>query len=270
MPSIPPVPNGWPPCAPRCGRSKPAAPAERRLLPFGIEAIDSGLAGAGLPRRRSTKWPERARSRRRCRRHPVRSPESPPAAPASCSGRFAGPICSRRASPGRARPGPPALCRMRPRRGRACGDGGGASPWRARRSGRRGRARGHGLDPPAPARRRGRRDPGPDAEALAQKRRGSARPALGRGHPLADRLRALRAAAGRGGRPAALAHRARPPARRRAASMDHGGLRCRGSPRSTCRTWHRPDRHRRRQPASHRRAARPELPPLHLQGRGTS
>ena len=65
-----------------------------------------------------------------------------------------------------------------------------ASPlWSARSGGW------HGAGAPAPARRRGGRDGGPAAPALAQGRGRSARVALGRAHPLADRLRAVRALA---------------------------------------------------------------------------
>ena len=80
-------------------------------------------------------------------------------------------------------------------------------------------------------------DDGADAEALAESGRGPAWLPVRRSHALADRLRAVREAAGRRRRPAALERRARPPARRRTLSTHHGGLRCDGSPRSSCRTW---------------------------------
>jgi protein ImuA len=64
----PPVPNASPPCGRRCGRSNRRGAGARDCLPFGVDAIDRRLAGGGLAVPACTKWPAPARARRRCRR----------------------------------------------------------------------------------------------------------------------------------------------------------------------------------------------------------
>ena len=162
----------------------------RSCLPFGIQALDSRLAGGGLPIAALNEAAgERPGPADRGRGDPVPGLyRRPPPGDRSVGARQPRPV---RARPGRRRPvaGSIALRRMRPRRGCACGDGGGASPRRPRRGGRRGRARGHDRHPPPPARRRGGRNARPDAPALAGDKRGSARHSFRRRHPLAPRLR---------------------------------------------------------------------------------
>ena len=167
---------------------------------------------------------------------PSSSPRSPPAGPASSCGRSPAATCSRPAWPAPASPPDRILYAE-------CGrdedvlavmeeglrHGGLAAVVGEVRPGR------HARHPPAPARRRGGRNARPDAPALARERRGSARPAVRRRHPLAPRLRPVLAPAGGRDRPPPLAPHPRPPARRSAVRPHHGEPRCRGSPRSTFR-----------------------------------
>ena len=197
----------------------------------GVSAVrDRGDRPAARGRRAGGRRPSRSCGRgsgprRRCRGHPVRRRDRGANGRNGAVGDEPARSVRPRLGSGWARAGADPLRRMWPRRGCACGDGGRASQWRPRRGGGRDRSGGDGLDPPAPARRRGRRDDRLDAEARAKERRGSARPAIGRTDPLADRSGRFGAAAGGRGRPGPLAYRTCPPARRRAARMDHGGLR---------------------------------------------
>ena len=174
--------------------------ADRRdMLPFGIEAVDSRLAGGGLPSPRCTRRRATRRPGRRGRRDPVprraRRALRRPGEGGRCSGRSPAATCSRRASPRPAStPDRLLYAECRQRRGGARGDGGGAAPRRPRRGGRRGR----GAPPwPPPA---GSSSPPRRAAALAlllrRWRKADVDPLgapVAGAHPLADRLRPVRA-----------------------------------------------------------------------------